>query len=138
MRSVVIFLGVVFILVGFSVIGDPDIIYGFVEDSLDSHLFYLSAIVVRFVLGVIFLTAASQSKYPTIIGLLGLLSIIASFIFAVMGNEDFHEFMASVIPVVKTYARLSGLFAVALGGFIIFAFRQTRYRRLEVIKKSRK
>ena len=39
-----------------------------------------------------------------------------------IGQESFQDFITSIIPNVKPYAPVSGLLAIAFGGFLIYAY----------------
>ncbi len=39
-----------------------------------------------------------------------------------MGQESFQDFITSLIPNLKTYALLSGVFLIAIGAFLIYVF----------------
>jgi len=91
--------------------------------------FYILAIVVRLVFGIIFIIAAKESKYPGVIKFFGYLAIIAAIIFIFIGQESFQDFFSSLIPDIKPYAPLSGVLDIAIGGFLIYAF--SRNKELE-------
>lgn len=122
MKLIIILFGILLLLAGLSLLINPEIIIGWIEENMESASLYHSAIVVRLVLGIIFIVAAKESKYPGLIKFFGYLFIIASIIFIFMGQESFQDFIAALIPDVKPYAPIGGLLSIAFGGFLIYAF----------------
>ncbi len=126
MKLIIKLFGILMILAGISLLIGPEIIIGWIENNMESISLYISAIVVRLVFGILFLVAAKESKYPGVIKFLGYLFIIASIIFFFIGQENFLDFISLFIPDVKPYAPVSGLLAIAFGGFIIYAFSRNK------------
>jgi hypothetical protein len=89
---------------------------------------YNFAIVVRLVLGIIFIVAAKASKYPTVIKFLGYLFLAAASLLIFMGQENFQHFINSVIPNLRPFTTLIGLFSMVFGGFLIYAFQGKKIR----------
>lgn len=126
MKIAIILFGILSLLIGISLLITPEIIIGWIEENLETTSLYISAIVARLVLGVIFIAAAGKSKYPIVIKILGYLFIIAAIIFILIGQESFRNFMASFIPHVKPFAPISGLLSIVFGGFLIYAFSRNK------------
>ena len=122
MKLIIKLFGILALLAGLSLLINPEIIIGWIEENVENAALYNSAIVVRLVLGIIFIVAARESKYPGVIKFLGYLFIIASVIFIFMGQESFQDFIAALIPDVKPFAPVSGLLSIAFGAFLIYAF----------------
>jgi len=114
------------VLLGVSLLIKPEIVFGFIENNTENTLLYIFAIVVRLALGVLFIVAARESKYPGIIKLIGYLFIIAAVLFIFISQENFQDFIGSIIPIVKPFARVSSLLAFAFGGFLIYAFSEDK------------
>lgn len=110
------------LLSGISLLIKPEIIFDWIENNMESTSMYIFAIVVRLVIGALFIVAARESKFPGVMKILGFLFIIAAIVFVFIGQESFHDFVNSIIPEVKPYARVSGLLGIAFGGFLIYAF----------------
>ena len=122
MKLVIKLLGILLILAGISFIIYPEFIFGWLEDNTENSSLYISAIVGRFVLGIILIMAAKESKFPLFFKIFGYLAVIAAIVFIFIGHENFQHFMASIIAEFKSYARISGLIVVAVGGLFIYAF----------------
>ncbi len=126
MNLIIKLFGILMLLAGISLLINPEILIGFIEENMENTLLYISAIVVRLVFGVLFIVAAKESKYPGVFKFLGYLFIIAAIIFIFIGQENFQNFIGSVIPDVKPYAPVIGPLVIAFGGFIIYAFSRTK------------
>ena len=122
MKSIIKLFGMLMLLAGVSLLIDSELIVGWIEDNMENTLIYISAIVARLVLGIIFLVAAKESKYPVSIRIFGYLFILAAIIFVFIGQENFQHFITSLIPGVKPFAPVSGLLSIVFGSFLIYAF----------------
>ncbi len=129
MKFIIKLFGILMLLSGISLLIKPEIIFGWIENNMENTSLYILAIVVRLVFGILFIVAAKESKYPGVIKFFGYLFIIAAIIFIFIGQESFQDFITSLIPDVKPFARVSGLFGIAFGGFLIYAF--SRNKELE-------
>ena len=114
------------LLSGISLLIKPEIIFGWIENNMENTSLYIFAIVVRLVLGILFIVAARESKYPGVIKFFGYLFIIAAIILIFLGQESFHDFITSVIPDVRPFAPVAGLLSIAFGGFLIYAFSRNK------------
>jgi len=122
MKLIIKLFGILIILSGLVLLISPEIVFDWVEENIKNTSFYIFAIVVRLVIGVLSLVTATESKYPVIIKIFGFLAIIAAIIFICIGKESFQDFFSSLIINFKPYAPLSGLIAMVLGGFLFYAF----------------
>jgi len=126
MKLIIKSFGMLFLLLGISLLIEPDIIIGWIENNMENTSLYISAIVARLVFGILFIVAARESKYPIVIKFFGYLFIIAAIIFMFIGQEMFQDFISSLIPDVKPFAPLSGLLSIAFGSFLIYAFSKNK------------
>ena len=101
---------------------NPEIIFGVLRKNLEKVSLHILAIGIRLVIGILLILYSNESKYPTIIEILGWLSIAAAFIFSVIGRRRFLSLMSWALSLLKPYGRIGGLFAMAFGGFLIYAF----------------
>ena len=129
MKLIIKLFGILLLLSGISLLINPEIIIGWIEENMENTSLYISAIVVRLVFGILFISEARESKYPGIIKFFGYLFIIAAIIFIFIGQGSFQDFITSLIPDVKPFAPVSGLLSIAFGGFLIYAF--SRNQELE-------
>ncbi len=126
MKLAIICLGVLFMLLGAYWLIDPAFFYGFIVDNLKNSSFYFVAIAVRLVLGVLFIKAAAESKYPKLIRGLGYLAIIAAIVFIIIGENGFQNMISSFIPSLESYGRTGGILCVVFGAFFVHAFSETK------------
>lgn len=110
------------LILGISLLVKPEIIFGFIENNMGDTSLYMFAIVVRLVLGILFIAAATESRFPGVIKILGYLFILAAIILVILSQDGFLEFMTPIIQDVKPFARLGGLLGIAFGGFLFYAF----------------
>ena len=122
MKLIFKLVGTIILVLGISLLIKPEIIFGWLEENMENTSLYISAIVLRLVLGILLLIAAKESKYPGVIKFFGYLAIIAAVLFIFMGHESFQHNFLSLIPTIKPYAPVIGLVAMALGSFLIYAF----------------
>jgi len=114
------------LLSGISLLIKPTIILHWIESNMESTFLYVTAILVRFVFGIVFIIAAKTSKYPQVIKIFGYLFIIAAITFIFIGQDSFQNFISSLIPDINPFAPIAGLFSSVFGGFLIYAFSKNK------------
>jgi hypothetical protein len=122
MTSIIIFFGLMVFLAGAIIVVNPEIIFGLLRNNLEKVSLQVLAIAIRIIIGILLIQFASESKYPTIIEIIGWLSIAAAIIFSVIGRRRFLSLMSWAFSLLKPYGRVGGLFAMAFGGFLVHAF----------------
>ncbi|MET7029938.1 hypothetical protein [Sediminicola luteus] len=122
MKLIIKLFGILLLVAGISLLIYPELIIGWIGDNIENTSLYITAIIVRLVIGLLFIVVAKQSKYPVAIKLFGYLFIAASFVLIFIGHVGFQHLINSVIPEVEPYAPLSGVLSMVFGGFIIYAF----------------
>ena len=122
MISLIILFGLLTLLAGVIIVINPDIIFGYLRDNLDKPWLQFVAIIVRLVLGILLIHTAELARFPLIIEILGWLSIAAAITFALMGRQRFLKLMSWAFSLLKPYGRIGGLFAIAFGGFLVYAY----------------
>ncbi|WP_321296544.1 hypothetical protein [Marinifilum fragile] len=122
MKPCIKIFGILLILVGISLLFAPEIIFGFLESNKGTFWVYWLAIVVRLVLGAILILSAKESKHPLAVKIIGGMFVLAALIFLFMGQQNFQEFIATVLAVFNPYIPLVGMVSIAFGSFFIYAF----------------
>ena len=122
MKLIINLFGILFLILGISLLIKPEIIYGWMEDNMENKSLYISAIIFRLVFGILLIMAAKKSKFPGVIKFIGYMAIIAAASFIFMRYEYFSHIIVSIIPEFRPYAAISGLIGMALGAFLIYAF----------------
>ncbi len=129
MKLIINLFGILFLVLGVSLLIKPEIIFGWMEDNTENKSLYISAIIFRLVFGILLIMAAKKSKFPGVIKFIGYMAIIAAASFIFMGIENFRHIIVSLIPEFRPYAAISGLIGMALGTFLIYSF--TRKTEIE-------
>ena len=122
MTVLIIIFGALTLLAGIVIVINPDGIFGFLRNNLDKLVLHIIAVVVRLVIGVLLIYQANVSKFPFVIEIIGLLSIVAAIFIAVMGRRNFNRVMLWALSLSKPFGRVGGILAVAFGAFLIYAF----------------
>jgi len=122
MTPIILSFGLMVFLAGVIIVVNPEIIFGLLRNNLEKVSLQVLAVGVRLVIGILLVQYASESKYPTIIEIIGWLSIAAAVTSSVIGRQRFLNLMSWAFSLLKPYGRVGGLFAMAFGGFLIHAF----------------
>ena len=115
-------LAVFFILVGISLLIKPDLLMGFLSTNADNEVIYWIAIISRIVVGALLFFAAAQSRFPTVMRVIGGLIVLAAVVFLFMGSSDFSGMLSGVISQVGSLTIASGILTIAIGGLLYYAF----------------
>ncbi len=122
MVEAILIFGALTLFAGIVIIINPEVIFGFLRNNLDSLGLHILAVVIRFVLGVLLIYQSGASKFPFAIEIIGWLSIIAAISLAAIGRRYFTRLMSWALSLVKPIGRIGGFFAVAFGAFLIYTF----------------
>jgi hypothetical protein len=122
MTPIIVFFGLLIFLAGIIIVINPDTIFGVLRNNLEKVSLHVLAVGVRVVIGILLILSASASKYPTIIAILGWLSLVAAATLFVIGRRRFLRLMSWALSLPQPYSRISGLVAMAFGGFLVHAF----------------
>lgn len=79
------------------------------------------AIAMRIALGVLFILAADETRYPQVFNIFGYLMIIAAIMIAIVGRKRLDTFIQWWVDSSPMFARAWLLFGMAFGAFIIHA-----------------
>jgi len=122
MTLLIIIFGALTLLAGIVIVINPEVIFGILRKNLDKLVLHILAVVVRLVLGALLIYQSNISKFPFAIEIIGWLSIVAAIFLAVMGRRNFNRLMSWALSLSKPFGRVGGVFAVAFGAFLIYAF----------------
>ena len=122
MTLLIIIFGALTLLAGIVILINPEFIFGFLRSNLDKLAFYILAVVVRLVLGVLLVYQSNLSKFPLIIEVIGWLSIVAAIVLAIIGRRKFNRLISWALSLSKPFGRVGGVFAAGFGAFLIYAF----------------
>jgi len=122
MTLLVIIFGALIFLAGFVILVNPETVFGFMRDRLDKLALQVSAIAIRLILGVLLIYQADASRFPTVIEIIGWISLGAALFIIVIGRRNFTRLMDWSLSFVKKFGRLGGVMAAVFGAFLIYAF----------------
>jgi hypothetical protein len=122
MTSIIMIFGLLTFLAAVIIVVNPEIIFGFLRSNIEKVSLQVVAVGIRLAIGILLIQYAGESKYPATIEVLGWLSITAAVTFGVIGRRRFLSLMSWAFSLQKTYGRFGGLFAMAFGGFLVYAF----------------
>jgi hypothetical protein len=122
MTYVIILFGLMTLLAGIVIVINPETLFGLLRRNADKIALHITAVVLRLIIGSLLILYADSSRFPLVILVLGWLSIVAALVFAVIGRANFLRLMNWAFSVANQYGRPSGLFAMAFGGFLVYAF----------------
>ena len=122
MTSVISIFGALICIAGALLLIRPLVIVNYLKSHKNSLWLYLSAIVVRLIIGYLFIVFARYSNYPIAITVIGWIAIVAALVFLLIGRTHFSRLFTWLINSAMGYARLMGMFALFFGLFIIYAF----------------
>ena len=122
MTLMIVAFGALTLFVGIAIVINPKVIFGYLRNNLDKLELHILAVVVRLVLGVLLVSQSGISKFPFVIEIIGWLSIVAATLLAVMGRNNFKRLMSWALSLEKPIGRVGGVFAIAFGAFLVYAF----------------
>lgn len=122
MTLLIIIFGCLILLAGAVLLKNPEVVFGFLRDNVESSAIHLLAVIVRLIIGVLLVTQSSISRFPLTIEVLGWFFIVAGISLAVIGRNNFRKLVSWVLTTFKSFGRLVGLIAIAFGGFLVYAF----------------
>ena len=121
MNYIIMLFAIAIIAASIIIVINPETIFGLLRRKLESLGLHILAVVVRVILGVALMMYATESKYPTAISILGLISIVAASVLGIMGRTNFKRLMSWALSLSPSFGRKGGLLAILFGGFLIYA-----------------
>lgn len=109
-------------LAGVVLLVNPETIFGFLRNNIDSTAIHVIAVVTRLIVGTLLIAQSSLSRFPVGMEVLGWIFIVAGLSLAVIGRSNFRKLMSWVLTKFKAFGRLAGVIAIAFGGFLVYAF----------------
>ena len=121
MKLIIKIIGILILILGFSFLIKPDYVFGWIVDNANNQSLYIMAIVIRLILGFLFIISANASKYPVFLKILGYIAIIAAIVLIFIGQNGFQDLISSVFSHIKSYTAVIGIVALAFGAFLMYA-----------------
>lgn len=114
--------GFLTLLIGIVFVINPEVIFGLLQNNFDKLELHILAVVSRLILGVLLIYQSNISKFPIEIEIIGWFLIVAAIFLVLMGRQHFKRLMSWTLSLSKPFCRVAGIFAAALGLFLIYAF----------------
>jgi len=121
MSSIIVVFGIAVALLGAMGLVRPTGLIRFVETAWQSSTGFYLAVTVRVVLGVILIVAAPDCRFPDVVRILGIVSLIAAAVAAILGHERLRSFVEWWIGRPAGFIRGWSVAAVAFGCFLVYA-----------------
>ena len=121
MNYIIMLFGTATIVAGIIIAINPESVFGLMRRKLESLGLHILAVVVRIIIGVALIICAAESKYPTVILILGWISIVAASVLGIMGRTNFRRLMSWALSLKPSFGRIGGFLAILFGGFLIHA-----------------
>jgi hypothetical protein len=121
MNYIIMLFGTATVVAGIIIAINPESVFGLMRRKLESLGLHILAVVVRIIIGVALIMCAAESKYPTVILILGWISIVAASVLGIMGRTNFRRLMSWALSLKPSFGRIGGFIAILFGGFLIHA-----------------
>ena len=121
MNYIIILFGTATLVAGLMIMINPEIVFGPIRRNFESVNLHILAVVMRIIIGVALILYAPGSRFPTVLLILGWVSIAAATILALMGRTNFKRLMSWALGLIDSFGRIAGVFAALFGGFLIYA-----------------
>ena len=113
--------GLLIVLIGLFGLIAPSGLLGFAQRVAGSTAGFLTSILIRAALGVVFLVAASSTRFPTAITVVGVISLLAAVGLVLIGHARMQRFMDRWATWPIWFVRVSLVFVVGFGAFLTYA-----------------
>jgi hypothetical protein len=121
MSSIVVVFGAAVGLLGVGGVVRPTGLIRFVEKMWESPTGFRLAIAVRLVLGAVLIVAAPDCRFPQVMRILGIFSLVAAAATAALGHERLRSFVEWWVGRPPVFVRSWSLAALAFGCFLVYA-----------------
>jgi hypothetical protein len=117
---IVVLFGVLILALSIWGIGAPTRLMQFVRQLMERDAGIYAAIIVRVILGLALLGAASDSRFPVTFRVLGWIAIIAAVGIAVIGKARLRSFVTRFYRLNPGFVRACLLVGIVFGGFLVY------------------
>jgi multisubunit Na+/H+ antiporter MnhG subunit len=120
MVTIVAVFGAAIALLGIAGIVRPDVFREIFARRLSAQSTWILAVVLRLGIGTLLLMAAGQLRFPTVMTVLGWLSIAAAIIVLLMGPERLERLVSYWLQKSDGILRVGAVVAAAFGAFLLY------------------
>ena len=121
MNFLVMLFGAATLAAGVVILINPETVFGLIQKKFESLGMHVLAVVVRVILGIALILCAADSKYPTVILIIGWVTLAAAIVMGIMGRRPFIRLIAWALGIPSVFRRFGGLLAVFFGCFLVYA-----------------
>src|SRR2546423_3901621 len=127
-KMIALVLGVFMILLGLTALTVPDRVLPLAQFTTTPNGVYVATII-RFAIGIILLFAASRSRFPKVLRIIGTLALVAGIATLVFGSSGTRPLANSLSKNGSVVVRVFGTFVLLVGGFVVYALLSNSHRR---------
>jgi hypothetical protein len=121
MTVLVVIFGALIAALGAAGVASPRVLIGFVDSAWRSPRGIYGIVAARLVLGVVLVVAAPDCRFPEIVRVLGILSLVSAVLLPLLGRERLRPMIEWWISRPGGFIRAWSLVAVAFGIFVGYA-----------------
>jgi hypothetical protein len=121
MTVLVVIFGALIAALGAAGVVSPRVLIGLVDSVWRGSRGIYGVVAVRLVLGVVLVVAAPDCRFPEIVRILGLLSLVSAVVLPLLGRERLRRLVEWWISRPGGFIRAWSLVAVAFGVFLGYA-----------------
>ena len=121
MGTIVIFFGLVSAMVGMLMLIQPRLVLDTMYSFSDEKWLQVVTATLRLVLGSVLLVCAEQTRFPLVIQLIGLSTLIAGMGITLISAVTFRHCVAVMLRAFRPYARMGSLLLIGFGVFLVYA-----------------
>lgn len=117
--AIVVGLGILVVVlgaVGFVAPGQFRAVFG----SMSSRRRFIAAVALRLVFGIFLWIVADELRFPQVLRVIAVIAIAAAIGIVIMGESRLNRFIDWWLALSDQWLRLSGVFVVAFGGFMVY------------------
>src|SRR2546423_7502361 len=119
-RLIALMLGVLMVLLGITALAAPDRIWPLAQFTTTANGIYVAA-GIRLAIGLILVFAASGSRFPIVLRVMGILALLAGGATLLLGVRGARTIANALTNYGTTTVRAIGLFVLIVGSFVAFA-----------------
>ncbi len=119
MTLIVALLGALIVVAGAVGVVSPTRFRGMFT-AMPANTRFVLAVVIRLVMGALLWFLADELRHPLVMRILAVIAVVAAAVILVMGQARLDRFVDWWLARTDPVMRVSGLFAAAFGGYLVF------------------
>lgn len=122
MTVLIIVFGALTLLVGITIVLNPEFIFGFLQKQLGKAELHVLNVVLRVIFGVLLISQSNISKFPIVIEGIGWFCIAIAITLTLMGRKRLNHLISWALSLIESYSRVGGVLVMTFGAFLIYTF----------------